>query len=630
MLHETPLMSTIIWGFVLAFLFGAMANRFRLPTLVGYLVAGILVGPRTPGFVASQSLVPELAEIGIILLMFGVGLHFSLKDLLSVRGIAIPGAIIQIFLGTFLGCCLGMGIGWSLGGSLIFGLALSIASTVVLLKALQEHRILETDRGRIAVGWLIVEDLVIVLALVFIPAAINIHSGASLSSDPLVFIASRLTGIDFGIAGVILITLLKVMAFVGVMLIFGRRIIPFILHKIFYTGSRELFRLGVLAIALGVAYGASKLFGVTLSLGAFFAGMVLAESELSQSAAQESLPMRDAFSVLFFVSVGMSFNPQVLISSPFILLMTIMIIIFGKSLIAFMIVIAFKRSVMTALTISASLAQIGEFSFILVAHGVKHGLIPENASDLVMASAIISIILNPLVFALFGYIRPLLESFLISFWGQTENEDRECLVESCAFARAMPSSHTATISDQEEETVSQKTILTDHAVLVGYGRIGTIIAQNLKAAGISFLVIEESEKRIEELRALGIDAVYGNATTGDVLLMANIVEARSLVVSIPNAFEAAYITEEARKVNPSILIIAVAQSEAEVEHLTKYGADTVVMSARVVAFGMLDRLNQVHHEKVVYDQCTDVLALDTQPKKISDSNNQSKADNLDQ
>ncbi|MBL0849300.1 MAG: Kef family K(+) transporter [Candidatus Liberibacter ctenarytainae] len=596
MSHETPFMSTIIWGFVFAFILGSIANRCRLPTLVGYLVAGILVGPRTPGFVASESLVPALAEIGIILLMFGVGLHFSVKDLVSVRGIAVPGAIIQILLGSLFGAIVGQVVGWSLGGSIVFGLALSVASTVVLLKALQENRILETDRGKIAVGWLIVEDLITVLALVFIPAAASIYSGGSISSDdPVVFFIRSVLGFDLGILGLIVLTLMKVMAFVGVMLIFGRRVIPWILHMIFYTGSRELFRLGVLAIALGFAYVSAKLFGVTLSLGAFFAGMILAESELSQNAAEESLPLRDAFSVLFFISVGMLFNPDILFSHPILLLMAVIIVIFGKSLIAFIIVVSFGKSVSTALTIAASLAQIGEFSFILAGLGVDLGILPEQARDLILASAIISIMLNPLVFILFEYIQPMIIYRFARFLGKSESNS----VESSTTTRLEHTSEQEvdpeSIQDQQQETD-----LSDHAILIGYGRIGKIIAQNLTAAGIPLLVIEESEKRVDELHAIGIDAIYGNANLAKILAMANIEGARSLVISVPTAFEAAHIAEAARNVNPSILIIGLAASEAEVEYLTRYGADTVVVSAREIAVGMLDRLNQVHHEKVTY------------------------------
>lgn len=603
-MSHSSFISTIIWGFVLSFIFGAIANRCRLPTLVGYLIAGILVGPRTPGFIASQSLVPALAEIGIILLMFGVGLHFSVKDLLSVRGVALPGAIIQIALGTLLGGLMGQVMGWSIGGSIVFGLALSVASTVVLLKALQENRTLETERGKIAVGWLIVEDLIIVLALVLIPALASVDAGVSASADPLVFIISQFLGYDIGVIGLIVITLVKVLAFVGAMLVFGRRVIPWILHMIFYTGSRELFRLGVLAIALGFAYGSSKLFGVSLSLGAFFAGMILAESELSHSAAQESLPLRDAFSVLFFISVGMMFNPDILLSHPMLLLMAVIIVVLGKSLIAFVIVIAFGRSVATALIISASLAQIGEFSFILAGIGVELKILPDLARDLILGAAIISIILNPLVFVLFEYIHPMIV-FCFARYAGKDIHGSESIASSSRVAVDIEQEVIKESVVDQQDIIVQNTELVDHSILVGCGRIGKIIGQNLKAAGISILVIEDSEKRIDELRGLGIDVIYGNATIQAVLLMANIVEARSLVISIPNAFEAAYITQEARAVNPSILIIALADSEAEVDHLTHYGADTVVMGSREIAFGMLDRLNQVHHENITYDQCSD-------------------------
>ncbi|MEG8099004.1 sodium:proton antiporter [Candidatus Liberibacter brunswickensis] len=594
-------MTTIIWGFVLAFIFGAIANRCRLPTLVGYLVAGILVGPRTPGFVASQSLVPALAEIGIILLMFGVGLHFSVKDLISVRGVALPGAIIQIVLGTALGALLGLAMGWSLGGSVVFGLALSIASTVVLLKALQENRILETERGKIAVGWLIVEDLVIVLALVFIPADAHYSTNLPAETHPWTFISlvSQVLGFELGFLGLIFITILKVVAFIGVMLIFGRRVIPWILHKIFYTGSKELFRLAVLAIALGFAYGSSKLFGVSLSLGAFFAGMILAESELSQNAAQESLPLRDAFSVLFFISVGMMFNPDILISHPILLIMAVLIVILGKAVIAFIVVISFGRSVPTALTIAASLSQIGEFSFILASLGVEMGILPVQARDIILASSIISIILNPLVFVLAGS----LQSFLVLRFARIADNSFTENVSHTYIERDTKKEVTVEKVLDKKEFIMQKTDLCDHAVLVGYGRIGKIIVQNLKAGGIPLLVIEESEKRIEEVRSLDIDVIYGNATLPQVLSMANIEAARSLIISIPTAFESAYVAQEARNLNSSILIIAIADSASEVEHLNRYGADTVVIIAKEIAFGMLDRLNQVHHGKITYDKC---------------------------
>ncbi|MBX4898454.1 YbaL family putative K(+) efflux transporter [Rhizobium bangladeshense] len=584
--HDTPLISTIVGGLVLAFIFGALAHRLRMPPLVGYLIAGVLVGPHTPGYVADQSLAPELAEIGVILLMFGVGLHFSLKDLLSVRGIALPGAVVQIAFATLLGWGLGAFMGWPTGGSLVFGLALSVASTVVLLKALQERRLVETERGRIAVGWLIVEDLAMVLALVLIPAAASI-GGSHGPVEPLSAGLNSLLGLDLGIGGMIAMTLVKVALFVALMLVFGRKLIPWTMHRIAHAGSRELFRLGVLAIALGVAFGAAKLFGVSLALGAFFAGMVLAESELSHRAAQESLPLRDAFAVLFFVSVGMLFDPNILIDRPLPILATVFIIVIGKSVAAFLIVLAFRKPPGTALTISASLGQIGEFSFILAALGVELGLLPEEGRDLILAGAIISIILNPLLFFLCDLMRPLLEG--------ARREETVADPASAADAGAVQEQ-----KPPEDDDV-RPSALTGHAILIGYGRVGRIVGQNLKSSGTPFLVIEDSDKRIGELKAHGIEAFMGNAVARETLDLASLSTARSLAIAIPNAFEACRIAEQARSVNPSILIVARAHSDAEVDELKQYGADTVIMGEREIALGMVDRLAQVHHESVSYE-----------------------------
>ena len=584
--HATPLISTLVGGFVLAFIFGAVAHRFRLPPLVGYLVAGILVGPYTPGFVADQNLAPELAEIGVILLMFGVGLHFSLKDLLSVRVIAVPGAIVQIAFATLLGWGMGYLMGWSTGGSLVFGLALSVASTVVLLKALQERRMVETAKGRIAVGWLIVEDLAMVLALVLIPAVASVGNGERLV-DPLAVALVQMSGWDIGIGGLIALTLLKVALFVAVMLVFGRKVIPAILHRIAHTGSRELFRLGVLAIALGVAFGASQLFGVSLALGAFFAGMVLSESELSHSAARESLPLRDAFSVLFFVSVGMLFDPTILLREPLAILATVFIIVIGKSAAAFLIVILFRKGVSTALTISASLAQIGEFSFILAELGVGLKLLPEEGRDFILAGAIISIVLNPLMFYLTERLRPRFEDVAARRIARktTQTEATE------------PADTMEQPADEDKDT--RTPVPHDgHCVLVGYGRVGRIVAANLKTAKIPFVVIEESDRLVSDLHAEGIDAIAGHAASAGLLSLANIARARSLVVAIPDAFEAGNIVESAKKMNDRLLVIARAHSDAEVDHLTNLGADTVIMGEREVANGMLKRLDQILHSEM--------------------------------
>jgi len=357
--HVPPLVSTLAIGLVLAFALGVLVHRFKLPPLVGYLLAGILIGPFTPGYVADQNIANQLAEVGVILLMFGVGLHFSLDELLSVRAIAIPGALAQGLIATPLGMLVGLWLGWTLGAGLVFGVALSVASTVVLLRLLQERRLVETERGRITVGWLIVQDLAMVIVLVLLPALAGMFRGVEATPDMGEVLLS------------IIVVLGKFAIFVAIMLLVGKRMIPAILHYVAHTGSRELFRLAVLALALGVAYVAAALFGISLALGAFFAGMMLSESRLSQQAATESLPLRDAFAVLFFVSVGMLFNPAIVLQAPLALLATVLIILFAKTFAAYLVVRLFGHSPATALTISTSLAQIGEFSFILAGLGLS-------------------------------------------------------------------------------------------------------------------------------------------------------------------------------------------------------------------------------------------------------------------
>ncbi|RWP53776.1 YbaL family putative K(+) efflux transporter [Mesorhizobium sp.] len=575
--HDTPLIATIVAGLGLAFVFGAIANRFRIPPLVGYLIAGVLVGPNTPGFVADAGLANELAEIGVILLMFGVGLHFSLKDLLSVRAIAVPGAIVQIGFATALGAILAWMLGWSMGAGLVFGLALSVASTVVLLRALQERRLIETERGRIAVGWLIVEDLAMVLALVLLPALAGVLGGqqqveahSSLLSLPA----------SYGIWGVVGVTLAKVAAFVVVMLVVGRRVIPWILHYVAHTGSRELFRLAVLAIALGVAFGAAKLFGVSLALGAFFAGMIMSESELSHRAAEESLPLRDAFSVLFFVSVGMLFDPFSLISNGWPVLATLAIIVIGKSLAAFVIVVAFRYPIPTALMISASLAQIGEFSFILAELGVGLKLLPEQGRDLILAGAILSIVLNPLMFLAVDWMKPWLERRA----GKTAPLD-----EAKPIGPATEPGQLASVAAPvKEDGPPPRTALTGHSILVGYGRVGSLVGASLKEAALPFLVIEDADKTLAKLRDDGIETVSGNAANSEVFAAANPEGAKRLILAIPNAFEAGQIVLRARAANPKINVIARAHSDAEVEHLKGLGADTVIMGEREIARGIVE------------------------------------------
>ncbi|MFC7400380.1 YbaL family putative K(+) efflux transporter [Chelatococcus sp. GCM10030263] len=594
--HETPLITTIVVGLGLAFIFGALANRFRLPPIVGYLIAGVAVGPFTPGYVADQTLAPELAEIGVILLMFGVGLHFSLKDLLSVRAIAVPGAIVQIGVATLLGAGLAWLMGWTFGAGLVFGLALSVASTVVLLKALQERRLVETERGRIAVGWLIVEDLAMVLALVLLPALASLMNGGSggdAIADPL---AARF---GLGLWGVLALTVAKVVAFVVFMLVVGRRVIPWILHYIAHTGSRELFRLAVLALALGVAFGAAKLFGVSLALGAFFAGMILSESELSHRAAEESLPLRDAFAVLFFVSVGMLFNPMSVVHDPLPVLATLFIILIGKSVAAFLIVIAFRHPVGTALTISASLAQIGEFSFILAELGVKLGLLPHQGQDLIVAGAMLSILANPLLFAAVGWLRP-----------QIERRVGRAAPAAASAGESLPETAPAPAAERDEDEIPA-TALTDHTVLIGYGRVGSLVGQALAEKGVPYLVIEDADKTVSRLRDGKIETIVGNAAKAEILKAANLGGARRIIVAIPNAFEAGQIVEQARAVNADLDIVARAHSDAEVEHLTGLGANNVIMGEREIARGIIERVAKDGTSPAPDQQASETPAAET-------------------
>ncbi|MBI2254378.1 MAG: Kef family K(+) transporter [Proteobacteria bacterium] len=544
--HATPLIATIVGSLALAFVLGAIAQRLRISPLVGYLLAGVAVGPFTPGYVADQGLALELSEIGVILLMFGVGLHFSLKDLLSVKAIAIPGAVLQIAFATVLGWALAWSLGWPVAGGLVFGLALSVASTVVLLRALQERHALETDRGRIAVGWLIVEDLVMVMVLVLLPP-----------------FSAILTGGEGEIVMPLVITLGKVTAFIVFMLVVGRRVIPWVLHYIAHTGSRELFRLAVLTIALGVAFGSAMLFGVSFALGAFFAGMVLAESELSHRAAEESLPLRDAFAVLFFVSVGMLFDPMILVTSPLLVLATCAIIIFGKSVAAFLIVRAFRHPTGTALIISASLAQIGEFSFILAALGVDLELLPPQGRDLILAGAILSILANPLLFA--------------------------------AIDRMKAKKADTALADGATRDQLVKTALADHTVIVGGGRVGRELITYLKTEGLPFLVIEDRDNALKALRSEGVEVIAANAADPLAIAAANIAGAKRLFVAIDNAFEAGQAVEQARKANPSLEIIARAFSGDETQYLQQRGADRIVIGAEAIAQGMLAKAFKEAH-----------------------------------
>ncbi|MCE2999510.1 MAG: Kef family K(+) transporter, partial [Betaproteobacteria bacterium] len=502
--HEIGLISTVAMAFGLAIVFGLAAARLKLPPLVGYLIAGVLIGPHTPGFVADMELAAQLAEIGVMLLMFGVGLHLSLDDLLAVRRIALPGAVVQIAAATVMGAAVAHFWGWSLGAGLVFGLALSVASTVVLLKALEARGLVDSMNGRIAVGWLVVEDLVMVLALVLLPplAGLIKGDGGGLSGSDLALTLGK----TLGMVGL----------FIVLMLVVGKRVFPWILWQVARTGSRELFTLCVIAAALGIAFGAAALFGVSFALGAFFAGMVLRESELSHRAAEESLPLRDAFAVLFFVSVGMLFDQIMLIEQPLRVLAVVGIIVIGKSLAALAIVLLFRYPLNTALTVSASLAQIGEFSFILVGLGVALGLLPLEGQNLILAGAVISIALNPLVFSL---IEPMLR------WVR----------ERSSLARAL---------EQRDDPLAQlpmstdQNLLTGHVLVVGYGRVGRRIGAALREQGIAVVVAEQNRETVEHLREDGIPAVSGDAADRAVLIQAHVARARMLVIAAPDAARA--------------------------------------------------------------------------------------------
>lgn len=544
MLPHTPLIATIAVGFVSALVFGLAANRLRLPPIVGYLLAGVVVGPFTPGFVADGDMAAELAEIGVILLMFGVGLHFSYKDLLAVKNIAVPGAIAQIAVATGMGMGMAALLGWPMASGLVFGLALSVASTVVLLRALEERQLLDSRSGHIAIGWLVVEDIVTIFALVMLPVL------AELLTPAAVGVPAAGTG---DVLRSLALVLGKLVAFVALMFVIGRRAILWLLSRAASTGSRELFTLSVLAIGVGIAYGAATLFGVSFALGAFFAGMILKGSELSHKAAQDTLPLRDAFAVLFFVSVGMLFDPRVLLTQPLAVLGTCLIIIVGKSAAAYVIVRIFRHPGDTALLIAASLAQIGEFSFMLVTLGLNLGLLPEAGRDLVLGGAILSITANPAIFTIATRMR----------------------------TQRMRRAPTAPLPGHESGPRHARE--TDHVILVGLGRVGQRVAASLAASATPTVVIETRVERVEAHRRSGGTAILGNATHDEVLKAAGVQQARHLLVAVPNALESGEIVAHARRLNPDLRIVARAHVDAEVPHIHERGADRVIMGEREIA-----------------------------------------------
>jgi len=561
--HNISLITTIAAGLGLAMIFGFIAARLRMPPLLGYLVAGIIIGPGTPGFVADVELAGQLAEIGVILLMFGVGLHFSFDDLLSVRRIAVPGAIVQILAATALGMSVASFWGWSIGAALVFGLSLSCASTVVLLRALEARGVLESINGRIAVGWLIVEDLAMVLVLVLLPAFADLLGNNNAPGLP---VGDMLLPLG--------ITLAKVGAFVALMLVVGRRLFPWLLWQVARTGSRELFSLCVIAAALGVAYGSAKLFGVSFALGAFFAGMMLRESEFSHRAADESLPLRDAFSVLFFVSVGMLFDPHVFVEHPLQILAVVAIVMVGKTLAAIALVLIFRYPLNTALTVGASLAQIGEFSFILAGMGVSLGLLSPEGQSLILAGALISIAFNSLAFTAIAPVQS---------WLRERSE----------FARRL---------ELRDDPLAQLPMSTDQAlltgqvVLIGYGRVGRRIADALAERGIPFVVAEQNRELVEKLRAQHIPAVSGDASDPAVLIQAHIARASMLVIATPDTFNVRKMVETARTLNPSVEVVLRTHSDDEAALLQKEGVGKVFMGEHELALGMtrhvLDRMGR--------------------------------------
>jgi CPA2 family monovalent cation:H+ antiporter-2 len=555
--HSTTLIATLAAAFVLAFALGFTAAKLRMPPLVGYLVAGVLIGPHTPGFVADSALASDLAEVGVILLMFGVGLHFSAKDLLAVRRIAIPGAVAQILLVTLISAALARYWGWHLRAGLVFGLSLSVASTIVLLRVLEERNGLNTPEGRIAIGWLIVQDLVAVLALVFLPALANSVVNSSPGAGTSFGLEARLLAVTF--------TLGKVALFVALALIVGVRVVPWMLMQVVRTGSRELFTLAVLAVALGIAWGSSTLFGVSLALGAFFAGVILSESPLSHKAGEDSLPLQDAFAVLFFVSVGMLFDPTILARAPVQVLAVLLVIFVGNSLVAFIIVLLFRYPVRTALTVSASLAQTGEFSFILAGLGASLGVLPPQGRDLILAGSLLSITLNPLAIAGIPAIHRVLSS-------------RPRLM---GWLERMP-------APGLESSERQVPVLNDHAIIIGHGRVGGALSPILEREGLPFVVIERDRELLEALKQRSIPSVFGDATARGVLEAARVESARVLIVALPDSFQVRRVLEIAQQLNRRIDTVARTHSESELRYLKAKGVGLVVMGELAIARGMTE------------------------------------------
>ncbi|SFN28710.1 Kef-type potassium/proton antiporter, CPA2 family [Formivibrio citricus] len=550
--HNLPLITTLATALGLAVVLGFIAVRIRLPALVGYLLAGMVIGPFTPGFVADSAIAAELAEIGVMLLMFGVGLHFSLDDLLQVRKIAVPGAVAQMVLATLLGAGLASLWGWGAGSALVFGVALSVASTAVLLRGLEATGTLASMSGRIPIGWVVVQDLAMVLVLVLLPPLAGLLTGGG-----------QAHGAE-GVWQTLGLTLVKVAAFVALMLIVGRRLFPWLLWQVVRTGSRELFTLCVVAAAVSVAFGAAKLFGVSFALGAFFAGMMMRESEFSHRAAEESLPLRDAFAVLFFVSVGMLFDPATLLTYPGRILGVLAIVMLGTPLVSAVLVLLFRYPLNTALTVSASLAQIGEFSFILAGIGVSNGLLPPEGQHLILAGALVSIALNPLAFKA---VKP------VQDWMRARSKLARQLERPLDPLAELP-------------MTTHEKYLSRQVVLVGYGRVGRHIGQALTQNGIPYVVAEQNREIVEQLRAEGLAAVCGDASDPAVLIQAHIAHAGMLVVTLPDAFGVRQMLQTAQLLNPDIETVVRTQSEDEAELLKQEGVGRIFVDENELACSM--------------------------------------------
>jgi monovalent cation:H+ antiporter-2, CPA2 family len=531
--HDVSLIATLAFGFGLALIFGFIAEKLKAPALLGYLVAGFLIGPATPGFVADPALTNQLAEVGVMLLMFGVGMHFSLNDLLAVKKIAVPGAIVQMAAATLLGMGVAHFWDWPMGQSLVFGLALSVASTVVLLKALEARGMLTSANGQIAVGWLVVEDLAMVLILVLLPPLAGLLKGGALDPDTNLFF-------DIGF------TLVKVALFVGLMLVVGKRVIPWMLWHIAKTGSRELFTLSVIALAISLAFVAAGLFDVSFALGAFFAGMVMRESELSHRAAEESLPLRDAFAVLFFVSVGMLFQFDVILEHPLRVLAVVAIIVLGKSLAAGALVLLFKYPLKSALVIAASLAQIGEFSFILIGLGLYLGLVDLQVQSLVVSGAILSIALNPVVFSLI----PKLNDLMVKRFQWVRNLNARSHV----------------MEELPQQTDSK--YLGKHVVLVGHTELSKRIAKSLRQKNVPLVIVDTSREVVAKLRKNGQAAVSGEYADPVTLVQAHTANANSLVIATGDTPGLMQMIENAKMLNPAIQVFVQAYSKEEKEMLS--------------------------------------------------------------